>query len=162
MDIRAETKRHKEKRDAYYKVLEFIKSDRCYNGIVEILYGLQGTGKTTVMEQLALNNSDDISFMFIQPDKTDTMEDVYSCLDKAIEDNVKCVLIDDITIVADFIDNSAALADIYAKQGLRIVLAGDDSLCFAFAEKRQLVRQNRTYKHDIHSFCGAQQSFANR
>lgn len=137
-DIRNETVKHKNMRDAYYKILNFIKSDRCYNGIVEILYGLRRTGKTTIMEQLVMNNSNDISFLFIQADKNDTMDDIYNRLDKAIEDNVKCVLIDEITFVSDFIDNSAALADIYAKEGLRIILAGTDSLSFIFAEKGSL------------------------
>ena len=128
----------KEKRDAYNSVLDFINSDRCYDGVVGVIYGLRRTGKTTIMEQIMANNSENLSFVFWEAEKKDTMEKVYSCLDEALSQNVDCVFIDEITNVPDFIDESALLADIYAKEGLRIVLAGTDSLSFIFAENSSL------------------------
>ena len=128
---------YKEKRDAYDKVLEFIKSERCLNGVVQVIYGLRRTGKTTIMEQIIANNPD-IKSHYYEATKTDTMEDVYNHLDNALQKGYKCVFIDEITSVPDFIDNSAMLADIYAKQGLRIILAGTDSLSFVFAEESSL------------------------
>lgn len=127
-----------EKRDAYDKVLDFINSERCYNGVVGVIYGLRRTGKTTIMQQLMVDNADKHSFVFLEAEKQDTMEDVYACLDEVVDNNVDCVFIDEITNVSDFIDDSAALADIYAKEGLRIVLAGTDSLSFVFAEDHSL------------------------
>lgn len=128
----------KEKRDAYNAVLNFINSDRCYDGVVEVIYGLRRTGKTTIMEQIIANNSENLSFMFLEAEKSDTMEDVYLRLDEAVAEKVDCVFIDEITNIPDFIDESALLADIYAKEGLRIVLAGTDSLSFVFAENSSL------------------------
>ena len=129
---------YKEKRDAYDKILDFINSNRCYNGTVEVIYGLRRTGKTTVMEQIMQDNSDKMSFLFLEATKNDTMDDVYSYLDEAVKNGIHCVFIDEITNIPDFIDESALLADIYAKEGLRIVLAGTDSLSFVFAENGSL------------------------
>ena len=128
----------KEKRNAYAKVLDFIDSDRCYDGKVCVLYGLCKTGNTTIMKQIMANNKSKHSFMFLEAEKKDTIEDVYSCLDEAVQNNIDRVFIDEITNVPDLIDNSAVLADIYAKEGIRIVLAGTDSLSFVFAENHDL------------------------
>lgn len=128
----------KEKRDAYNNVLDFINSDRCYDGVVGVIYGLRRTGITTIMQQIMTDNSDNLSFVFWEAEKIDTMEDVYLRLDKAVAEKVDCVFIDEITNVPDFIDEAALLADIYAKEGLRIVLAGTDSLSFVFAENSSL------------------------
>ena len=115
-----------QKRDAYNGVLDFINSDRCYDGIVGVIYGLRRTGKTTIMEQIMTDNSENLSFEFWEATKKDTMEDVYSCLDKAVSARVDCVFIAEITAVPDFIDEAALLADIYAKGGLRIVACTEE------------------------------------
>lgn len=130
--------KQKEKRDAYDKVLDFINSDRCRDGVVGVIYGLRRTGKTTIMEQVMTDNVDKFSFEFWEATKKDTMNDVYACLDEAVDNKVDCVFVDEITNVPDFIDNAALLADIYAKEGLRIILAGTDSLSFVFAENSSL------------------------
>lgn len=128
----------KEKRNAYTDVCDFINSRRCYKGEVCILYGLRRTGKTTIMQQAAVDTGDDNSCLFLETTSDDTMDKLYDRLDQAVKDGVKYVFIDEITAVPDFIDESALLADIYAKQGLRIVLSGTDSLSFVFAENHSL------------------------
>ena len=134
----------KEKRNAYNAVLDFIESDRCFDGEVCIIYGLYRTGKTTIMQQIMLENADRYTFMFLESESEDTMKDVYAYLDEAVKKKVHGVCIDEITKVSDFIENSAYLADIYAKEGLRIVLSGDDSLSFVFAEKSSLFGRTET------------------
>lgn len=136
--------KQKQKRDAYDKVLDFIQSDRCRDGVVCVIYGLRRTGKTTIMEQVMTDNADKFSFEFWEATKKDTMNDVYVCLDEAMEHQVDCVFIDEITNVPDFIDDAALLADIYAKEGLRIILAGTDSLSFVFAENSSLYGRTET------------------
>ena len=129
---------YKEKRDASKNLLDFILSDRCLEGRVGVLYGLRRTGKTTVMQQVMKENEDRFSSLFLEATSKDTMADVYTYLDQAVKDRVKCVFIDEITNIKDFIEESALLADIYAKEGLRIILAGTDSLSFIFAEHNSL------------------------
>ncbi len=129
---------NKEKRDAYDKLLDFINSKRCYEGTVCVLYGLRGTGKKTVMKQIIADNADKLSFVWIETTNKDTMDDVYNALDEAVHNKINCVFIDEITNVPNFIDDSALLADIYAKEGIRIILAGTDSLGFTFAENSPL------------------------
>lgn len=127
-----------EKRDAAKNLLDFILSDRCLEGRVGVLYGLRRTGKTTVMQQIMKENEDQLSSLFLEASSKDTMADVYARLDQALKDHVKCVFLDEITNIPDFIEESALLADIYAKEGLRIILAGTDSLSFIFAENNSL------------------------
>ncbi len=142
----------KEKKNAYNAVLDFIESDRCYDGEVCIIYGLHRTGKTTIMRQIMAENADRYSFMFLEPESEDTMKDIYAYLDEAVKKKVRGIFIDEITKVSDFIENSAYLADIYAKEGLRIVLSGDDSLSFVFAEKSSLFGRTKTVSTTYISF----------
>ena len=142
----------KEKRNAYNAVLDFIESDRCYDGEVCIIFGLYRTGKTTIMQQIMAENADRYSFMFLEPESEDTMENVYAYLDEAVKKKARGVFIDEITKVSDFIENSAYLADIYAKEGLRIVLSGDDSLSFVFAQKSSLFGRTETVSTTYISF----------
>ena len=48
------------------------------------------------------------------------------------------VLLDEATLMRDFIDSAALLSDIYAAQGMKIVLSGTDSLGFWFALHQEL------------------------
>lgn len=105
------------------------------NDTVVIIDGLYGTGKTTLMQQLAqvyknnLEFKDKIAFYDIEPN--DTMEDVYKKLEK-LEYKIYCL--HDITNVADFVDFSARLANSYARfYGRGIILTGDNSADFSFA-----------------------------
>jgi len=50
----------------------------------------------------------------------------------------KYVLLDEITLIPEFIDSAALFSDIYAAQGMRIVLSGTDSLGFWFALHQEL------------------------
>ena len=134
----------KEKRDAYHQLVGFINSDACYDGKIAVVYGLRRTGKTILMEQAMVAEMNDIPCLFLLADKNDSMDTIYSCLDDALDDGFQCVFIDEITEVSDFIDNSAYLADYYAKEGLRVVIAGTDSLSFLLAEGHSLF--DRAYK----------------
>ncbi len=136
---------NKEKIDAYDKVLDFINSKRCYDGTVCVLYGLKGTGKKTVMKQIIADNADRLSFVWLETSKEDTMDDVYNALDEAVDNKVECVFIDEITKVPDFIDYAEMLCEYYAKEGIRIILSGTDSLTFCFAARESLYDKESPY-----------------
>lgn len=132
------SKTHKEKRNAYSVINDYIHSEECYDGTVFAIHGLRRTGKTTIMEQLMLDNKDSIGCMFLLAEEKDRMDMLYEKLDEALERKVKCVFIDEVTFIDDFIDDSSLLSNYYAKEGLRIILAGTDSLSLMFAEDREL------------------------
>lgn len=59
-------------------------------------------------------------------------------LEKLQELGYKNVFIDEVTLMEDFIDSAALFSDIYAAQGMKIVLSGTDSLGFWFALHQEL------------------------
>ena len=107
---------------------------------VFILYGLRRTGKTTLIRQILLEMSFEqlqkAAFIQIQP--RDTLSALNSDLRLLEEYGYKYVFIDEITLMADFIEGAALLSDIYASSGMKIVLSGTDSLGFLFTEQEQL------------------------
>ena len=113
------------------------------NDTVVIIDGLYGTGKTTLMQQLAqvyknnLEFKDKIAFYDIEPN--DTMEDVYKELEK-LEYKIYCL--HDITNVADFVDFSARLANSYARfYGRGIILTGIILLIFLLPRTHFLIEK---------------------
>jgi hypothetical protein len=134
------------KRDAFYEVQRFIDSDTCFEGKILVLYGLRRTGKTTLMEQVAAESGKKYAFYEVEDD--DTMKDIEAAIEKEQEDGTKLICLDEVTNCADFISLSASLPDIFAKEGMRIIVAGTDSLGFAFAEEElcdRTVRVNTTH-----------------
>lgn len=62
---------------------------------------------------------------------------------KLNDNGIKYVFIDEITLIKDFIDDSAVLSDIYAAMGMKIILSGTDSLGFWLASKQELYDRAR-------------------
>lgn len=128
-----------------YKKRECIKSLREYifgeqQDKVFILYGLRRTGKTTMIRQI-LTEMTDAEFekaAFIQVRAGDALSDVDTDLRLLEEKGFRYVLIDEVTLLEDFIEGAAIFADIYASSGMKIVLSGTDSLGFAFSKEEQL------------------------
>ena len=59
-------------------------------------------------------------------------------LGKLLDLGYEYVFIDEVTLMPDFIDSAALFSDIYAAQGMKIVLSGTDSLGFWFALHQEL------------------------
>ena len=57
---------------------------------------------------------------------------------KLYANGYRYVFIDEVTLISDFIDSAAIFSDIYAAQGMKIVLSGTDSLGFWFALHQEL------------------------
>lgn len=110
-------------------------SDRVF-----ILYGLRRTGKTTMIRQAVLTMEPDMrnrtAFIQISPDQTlASLNQDLKLLEAA---GIRYVFIDEVTLLADFIEGAALFSDIFAASGMKIVLSGTDSLGFMFAEDEQL------------------------
>lgn len=126
------------KRNCYKELDRYLHSVR--DPRVCALYGLRRTGKTTLIYQAILEMSDDelskAAYIIVQPGNR--MRDVNACLEILHKLEYKYIFIDEITLLDDFIDKSAVLADKYAAMGMRIVLSGTDSLGFMLASHNQL------------------------
>ena len=132
------------KRDAFDAIWNYIHGDT--DSRVLILYGLRRTGKTTLIRQTINEMSAEElgTTAFIQIMKSTTLSDLNKDLKSLSSQGYRYIFIDEVTLLADFIEGSAFLSDIFAAEGMKIVLSGTDSLSFLFAEDEQLY--NRTIR----------------
>lgn len=134
----AQTASQYERRDCFSKIQDFLKTPAADK--VCLVFGLRRTGKTTLLKQLvlAMNEEEQKSAIYIKASTENTIEELNADLKIANKLKYKYVLIDEITLIEKFIDNAALLSDVYAVQGLKIVLSGADSLGFWFAQNEEL------------------------
>ena len=134
----AQTASQYERRDCFSKLQDFLKTPAADK--VCLVFGLRRTGKTTLLKQLvlAMNKEEQKSAIYIKASAENTIEELNADLKLANKLKYKYVLIDEITLIEKFIDNAALLSDVYAVQGMKIVLSGTDSLGFWFAQNEEL------------------------
>ena len=134
----AQTASQYERRDCFSKIQGFLKTPAADK--VCLVFGLRRTGKTTLLKQLvlAMNEEEQKSAIYIKASIENTIEELNADLKIANKLKYKYVLIDEITLIEKFIDNAALLSDVYAVQGMKIVLSGTDSLGFWFAQNEEL------------------------
>lgn len=138
------------KRGTFTKIKSFVEGDECYKGKILAIYGLKRTGKTTLMEQVICETgirTDNCVFLEMQDN--DTMADLEKRIIEEQKKGKTVIFIDEITKASDFISNSSALSDCFAKEGIKIVITGTDSLSISFAEEGELYdricKVNTTY-----------------
>ena len=119
-----------DKRDCYAGLRNFLHADS--RDRVCLLYGLRRTGKTTLINQaiLELSDAERRRAAYIKIRMPDAMEDVNRDLILLSKLGYKHVFIDEVTLMSDFIDSAALFSDVFAAQGMKIVLSGTDSLGF--------------------------------
>ena len=134
----AQTASQYERRDCFSKIQDFLKTPAADK--VCLVFGLRRTGKTTLLKQLvlAMNEEEQKSAIYLKASTENTIEELNADLKIANKLKYKYVFIDEITLIEKFIDNAALLSDVYAVQGMKIVLSGTDSLGFWFAQNEEL------------------------
>ena len=130
--------KHLERRTACERVKKFIYG-KDYTRVCAV-YGLQSTGKRTVMLQAIADMSEEdfARTAYIKVKDTDSIQDVADDVHLLHKIRVKYVFVDEITCIKDFIDGAALLSDIYAMMGMKIVLTGTSSLSFWLARDGEL------------------------
>lgn len=78
------------------------------------------------------------SIAYITLNENNDLASLYKEIDKLIKKGIKYIFIDEITSVNGFIQSAARLADIYARQGVHIVIAGTDSYILELAGRDNL------------------------
>lgn len=114
-------------------------------GKVCVLAGLRRTGKTTMMQHAILSMSEEIraktAFITIIP--TDNIYDLRHDLLSLQKRKYRYVFIDEVTFLTDFIEAASMFSDVFAADGMCIVLSGTDSLGFYFTEHNQLFGRSK-------------------
>ena len=130
--------KHLERRTACERVKKFIYG-KDYTRVCAV-YGLQSTGKRTVMLQAIADMSEEefARTAYIKVKDTDTIQDVADDVHLLDKIGVEYVFVDEITCIKDFIDGAALLSDIYAMMGMKIVLTGTGSLSFWLSRDGEL------------------------
>jgi hypothetical protein len=134
----AEGARDFEKRDCFQIIENYIYGKQMDK--VCLIYGLRRTGKTTLLRQLILdmNEAEQARTLYIKSTVTDTMADLNRAMKLAVKNGFRYVFIDEVTLISDFIDSASLFSDVYAAQGIKIILSGTDSLGFYFASNEEL------------------------
>lgn len=119
-----------QKRDCYEKLREYLQSD--IRNKVCVLYGLRRTGKTTLINQAIaeMSKSERKKAAYIKVNTDDVMSDMDRDLILLSKLGYKYIFVDEATAMEDFIRMASIFSDIYAPQGMKIVLSGTDSLGF--------------------------------
>lgn len=121
--------------DTLIKYLDAPVADR-----VCLVYGLRRTGKTTMLRQAIADMSKEefAKCAYIKARTSDTMADINHDLKALSALGYKYIFIDEVTLMQDFVDSAALFSDVFAAQGMKIVLSGTDSLGFWFAANEEL------------------------
>jgi len=127
-----------QKRDCYQDLDRFIHGPA--DDRVCLLFGLRRTGKTTMLRQAVLDMTpeDASKTAYIKITSANTMADLNQDMEQLCAAGFRYVLLDEVTLMREFIDSAALLSDVYAAQGMKIVLSGTDSLGFWFALRQEL------------------------
>lgn len=130
--------RNWQKRDCFEKLQTYLNSDETDR--VCLIFGLRRTGKTTLLRQAILEMTEEQfeKTVYIKAKSSDTMASMNRDLSKLFDLGYEYIFIDEVTLMADFIDSAALFSDIYAAQGMKIVLSGTDSLGFWFTLHQEL------------------------
>ena len=136
-DLTANVRQY-QKRDCYGKLQSYLKSETA--GKVCILYGLRRTGKTTLLFQILNDFTEEerAKAVYIKARITDHVADLSADLKELRLLGVRYALLDEVTLMEDFIDCASVLSDIFAMQGMKIILSGTDSLGFWMAAGNEL------------------------
>lgn len=102
-----------------------------------LIYGLRRTGKTTMILQ-AISSLPKETTAYIKIMGTDNMAKLNRDLKFLQDAGFKYIFIDEVTLMEDFIDSASLFSDVYAMNGMKIVLSGTDSLGFAISADEEL------------------------
>ena len=127
-----------QKREVFDLLWQYL--DEATRDKVCILYGLRRTGKTTLLRQavLQMRPSRQKLAAYIKARTTDDLGSLNHDLQLLWKRGYRYIFIDEVTLLEDFIDGAALFSDVYAAQGMHIVLSGTDSLGFWLSQHNEL------------------------
>ena len=139
-----------EKRDIFKSILDFSKKSTRKIGM---LYGLRRTGKTVLLQQWLMSmeskeiKEEEKSVYILM--NGESFDDLKADLRVLQENGYRFIAIDEISMCKDFIDYAAPLSDYFCGKGMKILIAGTDSLALFFASHSSLFDRSSLF-HTTH------------
>ncbi|MBR5091689.1 MAG: ATP-binding protein [Ruminiclostridium sp.] len=124
-----------DRRDCFPQLKQYIEGEKADR--VCLIYGLRRTGKTTMIKQI-ISELPERETAYMKLRTKDTMADVNADLKLLLENGIKYLFVDEVTLAKDFIDSASLFSDVFAAQGMKIILSGTDSLGFWLALDQEL------------------------
>lgn len=128
-----------EKRRQFQTLYDYVA--HAHTSLVAVLYGLRRTGKSVLMlqcmQELPLDERRKCAYIKITRD-LDDMVKLRRTLNLLQKNGINKVFIDEATLLEGFSSSAGSLSDLYSVSGMKIVMAGTDSLLFAFAGQHEL------------------------
>lgn len=143
--------------------LKGYKRRDCFNALYEAyitndarltaLYGVRRTGKTVLMRQVEEKiQKQGYRTLFLTCTPATTMNDVYDAMDKAVNNGVVHIFIDEITFIKDFLSNGYRLGNEYAPK-LYIMITGTNSFVLRVAGNDMLFDRMKVFSTTYISFA---------
>lgn len=140
-----------DKRDCYGRIEAYLRRS---DARVCILYGLRRTGKTTLLLQAATAlGADRARAAYVKATARDDLARLNRDVKRLQSLGYRYLFIDEVTLLKDFVDGVSLLSDIFAAQGLCIVLSGTDSLGFWLSLHDELYDRATTVHTTFIPFC---------
>ena len=138
LEVRVKRVASWQRRNAYPVLTRYLEegpADR-----VCLICGLRRTGKTTMMRQAIadMTPGDRARAAFIEILAGNNLGQLRRDLLRLQKAGFTSIFVDEVTLLDDFIDSAALFSDVFAMEGMRIVLTGTDSLGFWFARHEGL------------------------
>ncbi|MCD8307230.1 MAG: AAA family ATPase [Clostridia bacterium] len=127
-----------QKRDCYADLERYLYGD-VKEGVCA-MFGLKGTGKTTLMLQaiMGMSEEDFSRTAYYAADRRQSCHDIRSCLNSLSSQGVRYAFVDNITRLDDFIDYACIFEFLHTEKGMKVVLSGPDSISFHFTSHDEL------------------------
>jgi len=132
------------KRRMYEDLEFFLKTPPPFS--VCVLYGLRRTGKSVMMGQAinALPDTEMSKTAYIRAEGSDTVFSLRKTLNTLQRAGIRNIFIDEATLIEGISTSAATLADVFRPLGMKIVMAGTNSLLFSFMEEHELYDRSFT------------------
>ena len=151
------------RRSIFSDVIDYL-NDRIGQRKIAVLYGLQETGKTSLIKQLISALPNDLADLCVYFEATASTEmwRLETDLAELVSQGFRYFFLDEITHAQGFLNEAQHLATYFVESGIKIVLAGTHSLDFWFLQRYQAYDRCQIFPMTFISYAEWSYLFSNK